>query len=239
MRKLVTFATVALCAITTAYAQPKLTVEGGDTHDWGKVKPAQSPLKTTLKITNSGTEQLTISDVKVGCGCTTTGIAKKELTPGETTTLDVSLNVGTNTGALTKTVSIMSNDPAAPTKTILLKADVVRAIQFVPTQYFSFNDLKLGTESTATVKVKNTTTEDIVLTDIEATNGLKTALKDKTTLKANSEMDIAVKLKPQAKGYFNGMLKMKTSNPDFPTLEVPAFGNVPDATSPVYMNEKK
>jgi LEA14-like dessication related protein len=237
MKRLTAFAVVAFCAMSTAYAQPKLTVEGGDTYDWGKVKPTETPLKTTLKITNSGTEQLSISDVKVGCGCTTTGIGKKELTPGESTTLDVSLNIGTNTGGLTKTVSIMSNDPAAPTKMILLKADIVRAIQFVPTQYFSFTDMKLGAESTAKVKVKNTTAEDIVLTEIEGTNGLKHVLKNKTTLKANSEMEIAVKIKPQAKGYYNGILKMKTSNPDFPTLEVPAFGNVPDATSPVYMNK--
>lgn len=237
MKRLVSLA-VAFCAITAAaYAQPKLTVEGGDTYDWGKVKPTQSPLKTTLKITNSGTEQLSISDVKVGCGCTTTGIGKKELTPGETTTLDVSLNVGSNTGGLTKTVTIMSNDPAAPTKMILLKAEIVRAIQFVPSQYFSFPDMKVGTEAVAKVKVKNTTPEDIVLSDVETTNGLKHTLKGKTTLKANSEMEITVKVNPQAKGYYNGTLKMKTTNPDFPTLEVPAFGNVADPTSPVYMNK--
>jgi LEA14-like dessication related protein len=237
MKRLLALAVTFGALTMAAYAQPKIQIEGGDTHDWGKVKPAQSPLKTTLKVKNAGNQNLSISDVKVGCGCTTTGIAKKELAPGETTTLDVSLNLGANTGGLTKTVSIMSNDPSSPTKIIMLKADIVRAIQFVPTQYFAFNDLKLGKESTATVKIKNTTGQDIVLTEIEGTNGLKTNLKNKATLKANAEMDITVKLKPQAKGYFNGMVKMKTSHADFPTLEVPAYGNVLDSTSPVYMNK--
>ena len=35
-----------------AYAQPKLTIIGGDTHDWGKVKPKDDPLKATIKIKN-------------------------------------------------------------------------------------------------------------------------------------------------------------------------------------------
>lgn len=230
----------AFCAVTlAAYAQPKVTVESGDTYDWGKVKPAQSPLKTTLKVKNTGDQQLKISDVKVGCGCTTTGIAKKELAPGETTTLDISLNLGANTGGLTKTVTIMSNDLVSPTKLILLKAEVVRAIQFVPSQYFAFNDMKIGRESTAKVTIKNTTAKDVTLSDIEATNGLKlTSIKGKkTVLKANSQMDLVVKIKATAKGYYNGLVKMKTTNPDFPTLEVPAFGNVLDSTSPVYMNK--
>ncbi|MES2764592.1 MAG: DUF1573 domain-containing protein [Bacteroidota bacterium] len=237
MKRFLALAFAATCMFTTAYAQPKIQIEGGDTYDWGKVKPAQSPLKTTLKVKNAGNQELKISDVKVGCGCTTTGIAKKELAPGETTTLDISLNIGTNTGGLTKTVTIMSNDPAASTKMILLKAEIVRAIQFSPSQYFAFNDMKIGRESVSTVKIKNTTAQDIILTDIEATNGLKHNLKSKTTLKANSEIEMTVKIKATAKGYFNGVVKMKTTSPDFPTLEVPAYGNVLDSTSPVYMNK--
>lgn len=238
MKRLLVVAFTAACAVTTAYAQPKLQIEGGDTHDWGKIKPTQSPLKTTLKITNAGDQLLSIADVKVGCGCTTTGIGKKELTPGETTTLDVSLNVSpAHTGGLTKTVSIMSNDPMAQTKIVFLKADVVRNIQFVPAQYFSFTDMKMGSESTAKVTIKNTTGQDIVLSDIEATNGIKHSLKNKATLKANSEMELTVKVKPQEKGYFNGVVKIKTSDADFPLLEIPAHGNVADATSPVFMNK--
>ncbi|MES2765723.1 MAG: DUF1573 domain-containing protein [Bacteroidota bacterium] len=236
MKRLAALA-LTFCAVTiAAYAQPKVQVDGGDTFDWGKVKPSQTPLKTTLKVMNAGTEQLTISDVKVGCGCTTTGIAKKELAPGESTTLDIALNIGANTGGMTKTVTIMSNDPAAPTKMILLKAEIVRAVQFSPSQFFSFNEMKIGKESVSTVKIKNTTAQDMVLSDIEATDGLKHNLKNKTTIKANSEIEMTVKIKPLAKGYFNGSVKMKTTNPDFPTLEVPAYGNVVDVTSPVYMN---
>ncbi len=237
MKRLLALAFAATCVFTTVYAQPKVQVEGGDTYDWGKVKPAQSPLKSVLKVTNAGNELLRISDVKVGCGCTTTGIEKKELAPGETTSLSVSLNIGANTGGITKTVTIMSNDPNAPTKMILLKAEIVRAIQFSPSQYFAFNDMKIGSQSVSTVKIKNTTSQDIVLTDIEATNGLKQNLKNKTTIKANSEIEMTVKVKATAKGYYNGVVKMKTNNPDFPLIEVPAYGNVLDSTSPVYMNK--
>ncbi|HYF03136.1 MAG TPA: DUF1573 domain-containing protein [Patescibacteria group bacterium] len=237
MKKLLTFAFAAFCAAATAYAQPKIQVAGGDTHDWGKVKPTQSPLSTVLKITNAGNEELKINDVKVGCGCTTTGLEKKELAPGETTSMTVSLNVGTNTGGVTKSVSILSNDPETPTKLVLLKAEVVRALQFVPAQYLSFTDMKLGSESTAKVTIKNLTNEDIVLSDIETTNGIKHNLKGQTTIKANSDLEIVARVKPQQKGYFNGTLKMKSSNAEMPVIEISAWGQVPDATSPVFMNK--
>jgi hypothetical protein len=48
----------------------KLEVEGGDTHDWGKVHPIDSPLRTKIKLYNRGTDTLHIKKVKVGCGCT-------------------------------------------------------------------------------------------------------------------------------------------------------------------------
>ncbi|HYF03058.1 MAG TPA: DUF1573 domain-containing protein, partial [Patescibacteria group bacterium] len=236
MKRFLTFAFAALCTLTTAYAQPKLEVLGGDTYDWGKVKPADSPLKTTLKIKNSGNQQLKISDVKVGCGCTTTGIAKKELSPGETTTMDVSLNTGATSGAMTKSVTINSNDPLSPSKLVLLKAEVVRAIQVLPSQYITFNDLKPGSESTTKITIRNTSPNDITLSDVSTTNDLRHNLKSKTVVKANSNLDVIVKVKIKEKGYYNALLKMKTSHPDFPLLEIPAYGNALDASSPVYMN---
>ncbi|MBI3258348.1 MAG: DUF1573 domain-containing protein [Ignavibacteriae bacterium] len=223
------------CMAITMIAQPKLEIVGGDTHDWGKVSPKDTPLKTVVKIKNVGTEVLKITDVHPGCGCTKTAeLDKKELQPGETATTELSLNLGAANGVLTKSVTITSNDATAPTKILYLKADVVRPIQFSPSQYFVFNDLKAGQTSEAKVTIKNTSKEDITLSDFEALNGLSVNLKKPITIKGGSEVEIIGRVTPKEKGYFNGSLKMKTTNPENPTIEITAYGNVAESTSPIY-----
>jgi hypothetical protein len=218
--------TMFILATSLAFAQPKISIQGGDTQDWGKVKPKDSPLKASIKITNEGSEELKISDVRPGCGCTTAPLDKKELKPGEFATMDVSLNVGATSGMLTKSITISSNDPVNPTKVLYLKADVVRPIQVLPTQYLSFGELTVGSKGEAKVTIKNTSTQTIVLSDFEATNGISINLMKPTTIPGGGEVEIIAKVAPKEKGYFNGSVKMKTDHPDFPTLDLTAYGNV-------------
>ncbi|MBI3259067.1 MAG: DUF1573 domain-containing protein, partial [Ignavibacteriae bacterium] len=112
MKYVVYFAALFVAAASIAIAQPKIEIVGGDTHDWGKVKAKDSPLKAVVKLKNVGSELLKITEVHPGCGCTKTAeLDKKELKPGEIATTEISLNLGTSSGQLTKTVAITSNDP--------------------------------------------------------------------------------------------------------------------------------
>jgi len=236
MKRLFAICMALIAGMTiTMIAQPKIEIVGGDTHDWGKVSSKESPLKAVIKIKNVGTEALKITDVHPGCGCTKTAeLDKKELQPGEIATTEISLNLGATNGVLTKSVTITSNDAVMPTKILYLKADVVRPIQFSPSQYFVFTDLKVGQTSEAKVSIKNSTTEDISLSDFEASNGLSINLKKTVVVKGGSEVEVIARVTPKEKGYFNGSVKMKTSNADNPTIEITAYGNVAESTSPVY-----
>jgi len=209
-----------------AYAQPKLTIIGGDTHDWGKVKPKDDPLKATIKIKNEGNELLKISDVRPGCGCTTAPLDKKELNPGEIASMDVTLKLGATSGMMTKSITINSNDPQNATKVLYLKADVVRPIQILPTQYFSFGEMTVGTKSEAKLIIKNTSTQDIVLSDFESLAGITLNLTKPTTIPGGGEVELIAKVTPNDKGYFNGVVKMKTNHPDYASLDIIAYGNV-------------
>ena len=209
-----------------AYAQPKLTIIGGDTHDWGKVKPKDDPLKATIKIKNEGNELLKISDVRPGCGCTTAPLDKKELNPGEIASMDVTLKLGATSGMMTKSITINSNDPQSATKVLYLKADVVRPIQILPTQYFSFGEMTVGTKSEAKLIIKNTSTQDIVLSDFESLAGITLNLTKPTTIPGGGEVELIAKVTPNDKGYFNGVVKMNTNHPDYASLDIIAYGNV-------------
>ena len=39
-------------ASSAVFAQPKIQIVGGETHDWGKVKAKDSPLKAIVKLKN-------------------------------------------------------------------------------------------------------------------------------------------------------------------------------------------
>jgi len=115
---------VACLTVASVLAQPKLEVVGGPVVNWGTVNSKQSPLKAKVKIVNSGNEELKISKVHAACGCTATLLDKDLLKPGDTATIDVSLNIRGRSGSVTKTVTISSNDPKQPRKVLYLKAVV-------------------------------------------------------------------------------------------------------------------
>ena len=225
-RFLLACAALFMVATTFAFAQPKLIIQGGDTHDWGKVKPKDDPLKATVKIVNEGNEMLKITDVRPGCGCTTAPLDKKELNPGETASMDITLKLGAASGLLTKSITITSNDPNNGTKVLYLKADVVRPIQILPTQYLSFGELTVGAKGEAKLVIRNTSTQDIILSDFESLSGITINLTKPTTIPGGGEVELVAKVTPKEKGYFNGSVKMKTNHPDFPTLDIIAYGNV-------------
>lgn len=216
-----------------AGGDPKLEIVGGDTYDWGNVKPKDSPLKAKIKLTNSGTGTLYIKEVKAGCGCTATKIDKDTLNQGESGIVDVSLNVATVTGLITKTITVYSNDPANSSKIIYLKAQVVREVT-LSMPYMAFNDLSIGKVSKQKISIKNNSSKVLELDNFEATNGLIISLKKKVEVKPGAEVELEGSYVPQSEGYFNAMIKFTTNNPDFPSMEISAYGNVMKPDSPVY-----
>jgi hypothetical protein len=230
-------AIAVLCAATPvsmmAGGDPKLEVVGGDTYDWGNVKPKDSPLKAKIKLTNIGAGTLYIKEVKAGCGCTATKIDKDTLNQGESGIVDVSLNVATVTGLVTKTITVYSNDPANSSKIIYLKAQVVREVT-LSMPYMAFNDLTIGKASKQKLSIKNNSQKVLELDNFEATNGLLLNLKKKVEVKPGAEVELEGTFVPQNEGYFNAMVKFTTNNPDFPSMEISAYGNVMKPDSPVY-----
>jgi len=216
---------VACLTVASVLAQPKLEVVGGPVVNWGTVNSKQSPLKAKVKIVNSGNEELKISKVHAACGCTATLLDKDLLKPGDTATIDVSLNIRGRSGSVTKTVTISSNDPKQPRKVLYLKA-VVRDPVTISPRYFAFGSMEVGKEARAQVKVKNNTKEDITLSDFKASNGLQLNVKDPMTLKAGSSAVLLVKVTPTKPGPFTGVVTFKTSHPDFSSFQVMAYGNV-------------
>lgn len=259
---------VALSNVATAQGTatttkgPKLEVVGGETYDWGKVKPpADGTLQAEIKMKNIGSADLKILEVKPGCGCTKTDPDKMELVPGDISTMGVKLNISpAQAGPVTKSITIRWGDakglaareefhrrgtavPAGLDTSeqvtfLFLKADIQRAITIAPSIYFSFSDLKIGQKSTSTVSISNNTDAPVELTDWTADNGIILNAVGKITIKPREKYDLTATLIPAVKGQFSGTVMCKTNHPDHPDLTIRAYGFTQENESPVFQKAK-
>lgn len=243
-----------------ASAQAKLEIVGGETYDWGKVKPPKEGyLEAEIKMKNVGDRPLRITEVRPGCGCTKTDPDKTDLKPGEVSTMKVKLNISpANVGQMTKNINVSwadleGNDAYKAFKTsntpiptgadttvhpgyIWLKCDVQRAIMFSPSMYFSFSELKIGQEASSTMELTNNTDQEIVFSDWTTEGGLVCNQASRVALKPGEKLKVVVKVVPAAKGNYSGGVKVKTTNPENPELDLKAYGFVMESQSPVFQS---
>ncbi|MBU3678071.1 MAG: DUF1573 domain-containing protein [Candidatus Kapabacteria bacterium] len=260
LNRILLIAVVGVFATISASAQAKLEVVGGDTYDWGKVKPPKEGyLEASIQMKNTGDRAVRITEVRPGCGCTKTDPDKYDLKPGEISTMKVKLNISpTQAGSLTKSITLSwadlaGNDALKEFRTsgktvpsgadtnirtgyLWLKADVQREIAFNPSMYFAFNDLKVGVEATSKVEMVNNSDADVTLSDWQTEGGVVVNHTGRVVVKAKSKLDIIAKLVPLAKGNYNGGVKFKTTHPDNPDVDLRAYGFVQESTSPVFQN---
>jgi hypothetical protein len=117
---LLALAVPAICLAQVA--QPRLTLATTQ-HDFGRISPDQ-PVNYRFLARNTGTDTLTILDLKPTCGCTSTVVGRHTLAPGESTELEVSFNPLGMSGVVHKSVQVLSNDPKAPSQTLSFQAEV-------------------------------------------------------------------------------------------------------------------
>jgi len=79
-------------------------------YDFGRVEEGTFVLHTFL-VKNSGDETLKILKVWTSCGCTAANTGKRELLPGDSTTIKVRFNTKGYRAKTTKAIFIKSNDP--------------------------------------------------------------------------------------------------------------------------------
>jgi hypothetical protein len=112
---IVLMASFQMAAQTTPETMPNptskaiLTLES-DMVDYGTIDQGSEPLRLA-KFKNTGTEPLIISGAKGSCGCTVPNWPKEPIMPGETSQIEIRYDTK-RVGAINKTVTVESNDPA-------------------------------------------------------------------------------------------------------------------------------
>jgi hypothetical protein len=217
-------------AVVSVFAAPKIEIVGGNTQNWGNVKPSSDGLKHTVVVKNVGDQPLNITNVKPSCGCTTAPIDKDIIMPDSTASIDVTFKAGMSPGPKTKTIRIASNDPSNPNLIYRLKATVVKDLTVGPSKYFNFSQMEVGKKAESTVSITNNSKKSVTLSEFETTpETLKTNLTKPVTLKPGEKVDVSAWLTPEKAGYTSVRLTMKTTHPDDPKLTIQGYGTVKES----------
>jgi len=144
-----------------AQAPPHLAVDEA-IHEFGRIRMGERPAHR-FRITNDGGAELKILRLVSSCGCTSTVAGKDTLAPGEGTDLETVFNSEGFQGPVTKTIQVLTNDPASPSLTLTLKAEV-QADVTPSTQEIHFGDLGPRDRRKASVKLTSETGQPILVT---------------------------------------------------------------------------
>lgn len=211
----------------SAFAQPKLEFVGGDTYDWGEVTPKQNPLKAKVQVKNSGNEVLVINKVKPTCGCTVAPISKDTLQPNETAEIDITLNMKTYQGAVTKTIKVFSNDPKKKNARLYLKCYVKQPLIASP-KFLNFRNLEVGQLAVAHTTISNTTDKPIRITDVSLTRDIENFelnLHKGLTIPPKGKIKVEATYTPDNDKRLSTTVNLKTDSKDQSHFRISVWGH--------------
>jgi len=119
--------TVTATGVTTpAVPLPKIRLEEM-VFDFGTVTDKET-LKHNFIIENIGDHFLNITNTQASCGCTSTMVTNKNITPKGSGIMAVSLNPQGKQGHVEKSITITSNDPVTPQLVVQIKATIMTTL---------------------------------------------------------------------------------------------------------------
>lgn len=230
-RALMFISFLSLTAVVTQ-AQPRLQMQ--KEQDWGSVTPEGAitnvqSVKARIPIKNIGDKQLVITSVRPQCGCTTAPIEKDTLQPGEETAMNVTLNLPSGSGKISKYVTVFANDSVG-SHVLQLRAEIQRPIQ-LSSSFLGFNAGVAGQPTRATVTVNTFVDRPVTIRPVPLTDGLRVVSAATMTSEKGRPVTVEVEYVPTKKGPFTVQLKLETSLENYETLELTGYGAAAEAKS--------
>jgi hypothetical protein len=192
-------------------------------YDFGKITAGEA-VNYTYIFTNTGTETLTLTSVAPSCGCTTAGDWSHNVEPGKTGNIPIRFASGNFSGPVGKSVTVKCNDPAQETVVLQIKGTLWQAIEVNP-RYAMLNATTESASTSVTVHITNNTEQAMIVFPPESNN--KAFAAELSTNQPGKGYELVVKtVPPLAAGNVTGIITLKTSVTNMPTISITAFVNV-------------
>jgi len=194
------------------FAKPAIKFKS-TTIDFGEVESGKI-VDINFEFENTDSDLLIIKNVIPSCGCTTTGLAKKEYKAGEKGTISSKFNSSGYNGKVIKTITVTSNDPdAAETRLTISGTVIIKdfAQADIKPDRINFDIVKIGKTYTRKLNLSNSGNADLRI--IEISCNPEVSLQFKTNvLGAKKTTEITLTFTPFTKGSFNNMVKIRTND---------------------------
>jgi hypothetical protein len=192
-------------------------------------------VEAVFNVKNSGTQDLVISDARPSCGCTVASF-DRTIKPGQTGKITAAVDTKNFSGPITKTVSVVSNDPENPQLALTIKAIVKPYVEVAPQEFVRFSAIKGDTASQDLILFSSE--PDFHPAVAEASQPYVQAQitpatdKEKLEGKAGAQYKLHVTLEPSAPvGVLNAPVRVKTGVAKQPDLDIRVSGIVRDRIS--------
>lgn len=109
---------------------------------WEKTEVELHPAATdatavgSFKYQNKSDKTIHIESVHTSCGCTTAGVVKNDVAPGEKGEITATFKIGDRTGIQQKSVTVTTDDTQQPTTYLTLKAVIAQPFELQPAFVF-------------------------------------------------------------------------------------------------------
>lgn len=208
-----------LVAFASGQATPPGTMWPATSHDFGTV-PRGAQLLHRFSWTNTENRPLEIIESRVSCGCATVMANPRVLQPGQSGTVDVSMDGRRFVGAKTVTVQLLLGPESPIGVTLQITANSRQDVVFNPGQ-IQFGFLPEGTTTTHTLDIEYAGPLDYRLESVNAPPHLKAEIEPIYKKPGQVGYRLKVTLLPSAPaGDFKQMIQLKTNDSQNLTLEV-------------------
>ncbi len=214
-------------------ATPKILIDPM-TKDAGTVAKGEK-IEAVFSVKNNGTQDLVISEARPSCGCTVASF-DKTVKPGQSGKITATIDTKNFNGPITKSVTVVSNDPENPQMALTIKAIVKPYVEVAPQEFVRFSTIK-GDTATADL-VLYSTEKDFHPTVGESSQPYLQAQispadeKSKLDRPGTEQYKLHVTLGPTAPlGVLNAPVHIKTGVAKQPELEIRVAGIVRDRLS--------
>ena len=126
-------------------------------------------IKHVFVFQNRGTKELKIGKIESSCGCIIGETTVTNVDPGMSGTIVVNYRTGPDTGTMTKSIRVYSNDPDAPVYTLQLSGEIIEDITIHPRQ-IKFGYVSLGEKAHAEIEVQPRPGFDLEVKDVLSSN---------------------------------------------------------------------
>jgi len=200
-----------LLFVGTGFAQPRLIIDKTKI-DLGVIYNGATK-KARVVLKNVGRDTLRILGVTTSCGCTTARQPKAFLRTGESDAVEVEFNSTGFRGKIEKHVTIMTNDPAAPSTFVTLLGDVIDELQPVNNSAAIWlGSVPVGKQVEQTVSFKNVSGKVITVTGYKSSSpDIVVTFSNKTVLPADT-IRMTVKVTPRKADYLSELLLFETDS---------------------------